>query len=128
MRRPEQFAGHPGKVGRAYRAVCLRVIDGDTYDFMVDLGFYTYAYITVRLAGVDTPEINTKDSAEKLRGLAAKAFATELLLGKPCMLYTEKDAETFGRFVASVDVFDSLHREFFNVEGALRDAGHAVLS
>lgn len=62
-----------------YNAKCLRVIDGDTIEARIDLGFYVWVERTLRLRGVNTPEIRTKDLSEKRRGQAAKKRVEELL-------------------------------------------------
>jgi micrococcal nuclease len=60
-----------------YGATLLKVIDGDTVELMVDLGFSVHHKIRVRLYGVNTPESRTKDLAEKELGLKAKKFTEE---------------------------------------------------
>ena len=62
-----------------YNATILRVVDGDTVDVMVDLGFSIHKKIRVRLYGIDAPESRTRDLAEKKLGLAAKARFKEIL-------------------------------------------------
>jgi micrococcal nuclease len=63
-----------------YRCVIIRVVDGDTVDVDIDLGFGVwFRNQRVRLKGIDTPESRTKDLAEKAHGLAAKSRLTELL-------------------------------------------------
>ena len=62
-----------------YKATVLRVVDGDTVDALVDLGFSTHRKIRVRLYGIDAPESRTRDLEEKKRGLAAKARLVEIL-------------------------------------------------
>ena len=62
-----------------YNAKLIRVIDGDTIDCMIDLGFDIFIKERVRLAGIDTPEIRTKDLEEKKRGFIAKERVEELL-------------------------------------------------
>jgi len=62
-----------------YNASLIRIVDGDTIEAMVDLGFYTWKKVTIRLYGIDTPETRTKDLEEKARGFAAKTRLTELL-------------------------------------------------
>ena len=62
-----------------YGARVLDVIDGDTIDLMIDLGFNIHHKIRVRLYGVNTPESRTKDLAEKEMGLKAKAFTKDWL-------------------------------------------------
>lgn len=107
-RKPSEFVDHP--VGYAYardhgffRAHCKHVTDGDTGDFYVDLGMGKYAYETIRLHDFDTAEIfSPKSPAERKHGLEAKARVESLLLDKPCLIRTFRDAETFGRYVADV--------------------------
>ena len=62
-----------------YNAKCLKVVDGDTVDATVDLGFDTWKKIRIRLVGINTPETRTRDLEEKAKGLAAKNFLIDLL-------------------------------------------------
>ena len=62
-----------------YNAKLDRVVDGDTIDAVVDLGFDTWKFIRVRLVGINTPESRTRDLEEKARGLAAKDFVVKML-------------------------------------------------
>lgn len=62
-----------------YKAEVLRVVDGDTIDVRVSLGFDTYTKKRVRLYGIDTPETRTKDLEEKERGFDAKERLIEIL-------------------------------------------------
>ena len=62
-----------------YNAKCLRVVDGDTVDVMIDLGFSTWKKVRVRLDGINTPESRTRDKEEKKRGLAAKARLQQII-------------------------------------------------
>lgn len=62
-----------------YGAKVLNVVDGDTVDLMIDLGFDIHHKIRVRLFGVNTPESRTKDAAEKEMGLKAKSFTKDWL-------------------------------------------------
>ena len=62
-----------------YNAKTLRVVDGDTVDAMIDLGFDTWKKVRIRMHGINAPESRTRDLEEKKRGLAAKARLTELL-------------------------------------------------
>ena len=62
-----------------YNAKVLRVVDGDTIDVLIDLGFSTHRKIRVRLYGINTPESRTRDLAEKKLGLAAKVRLIEIL-------------------------------------------------
>lgn len=57
-----------------YRCTLLKVIDGDTVDVSIDLGFDHSFRARVRLYGIDTPELRTKDKEEKKRGKEAAEF------------------------------------------------------
>jgi micrococcal nuclease len=60
-----------------YRAKVLRVVDGDTVDVMLELGFNVSLKERVRLYGINAPESRTRDKSEKVKGLAAKDFVVE---------------------------------------------------
>jgi micrococcal nuclease len=62
-----------------YKAKVVKVVDGDTLDAMIDLGFNTWVKKRIRLAGLDAYEARTRDKAEKKKGLAAKARVVEVL-------------------------------------------------
>ena len=84
-----------------YRAKVKRVIDGDTVDVDVDLGFGIWQKNErVRIMGIDTPESRTRNKIEKKFGLAAKA-KLKLLLGKKTVLKTtinKKGVDMKGKF------------------------------
>ena len=56
-----------------------RVVDGDTCDALIDLGFDTFVKKRIRFYGVDTWESRTRNKEEKVKGLAAKAYVKDLL-------------------------------------------------
>ena len=60
-----------------YGATILKVVDGDTVDLMVDLGFSVHHKIRVRLYGINTPESRTKNLQEKELGLKAKKYVED---------------------------------------------------
>jgi micrococcal nuclease len=62
-----------------YNAKLDRVVDGDTVDALVDLGFDTWKKVRIRMHGMNAPESRTRDLEEKARGLAAKNRLIELL-------------------------------------------------
>lgn len=62
-----------------YGATLLRVVDGDTIDALIDLGFKTFVKNRIRYMGIDTWESRTRDLEEKKKGKAAKARNKELL-------------------------------------------------
>lgn len=78
-----------------------RVIDGDTYDIILDLGFYTTHTIRVRLKGVDTPEVFGKNTSEA--GKIASAYVKDLIENKRVVVQTYKNApSSFNRWEADV--------------------------
>lgn len=104
-----EFSSHPTRMElpfTAYRAICKEVYDGDTYTMLVDLGFHTYVTIRVRLNGVDIPELDAKDPTVRMAGLAARNQLRRLLLDQPCIIYTQKDTQSFNRWVADVYLAD----------------------
>jgi len=62
-----------------YNAICTRVVDGDTIDARVDLGFNIWIECRVRLEGIDAPETRTKNLEEKEAGLKTKAFLQRIM-------------------------------------------------
>lgn len=87
-----------------YGAKIEKVIDGDTIDLSIDLGFNIHHKTRVRLYGVDTPESRTVNKAEKEAGLKAKDFAKEWSEKYPSVIIeTVKDkGEKYGRILANV--------------------------
>ena len=77
-----------------YSATVLKVIDGDTLDVMIDLGFSIHHKARVRLYGVNTPESRTKDLAEKEMGLKAKTFTSD---------WTTRHRQVFIKTIAGKD-------------------------
>lgn len=90
-----------------YRCKIKKVVDGDTVDIDIDLGFdVILSNQRVRLYGIDTPESRTRDKEEKRFGLAAKEFL-KTMLGKEGTLKTHKDATgKFGRILGEFIVYD----------------------
>ena len=62
-----------------YSCKLVRVVDGDTADAMIDLGFNTWVKKRIRFMGVDAWESRTRNKEEKVKGLAAKAYVKDLL-------------------------------------------------
>lgn len=76
----------------------VRVVDGDTVDILVDLGFGLTKKERVRVAGIDTPESRTRDLYEKKLGKEAAAYLTEQLEDGNIIIKTEKDGK-YGRML-----------------------------
>lgn len=115
-----------------YRATIIKVVDGDTVDVDIDLGFgIIMKDERVRIMGIDTPESRTRDKVEKKFGLAAKARLKQLL-GKTCTLKTQinKDGEDmkgkFGRILGDFSVYDTTTDSYKNVTEIMIAEHHAV--
>jgi micrococcal nuclease len=81
------------------------VVDGDTIDVLIDLGFDILFQSRVRLAGIDTPESRTKDLKEKALGLESKEYLKKALKdAKSVVIKTEKmdSSEKYGRILGWV--------------------------
>ena len=111
-----------------YRAKLIKVVDGDTVDVDIDLGFGVWLKDErVRIMGIDTPESRTRDQVEKLFGLAAKKRVQELLEKNVVLkTFAAKDGEDMkGKFGRILGDF------YIESEGKLLtevmiDEGHAV--
>ena len=116
-----------------YKCKVVKVVDGDTVDVDIDLGFGIWMKNErVRIMGIDTPESRTRDLVEKKFGLAAKERLKQLL-GESTVLRTQiaKNGEdmkgTFGRILGDFDVYDAQTDAVRPVTKILIDEGHAVL-
>ena len=108
-----------------YNATCLRVIDGDTVDCIIDLGFSIQHKVRVRLAGIDTPETRTRDLDEKKRGLEAKDRVIELINknNSKFIIKTEYDRTgKYGRVIGTI----FLSSESESLNDLLVTEGHAL--
>ena len=100
-----------------------RVVDGDTCDAMIDLGFKTWVKKRIRFKGVDCWESRTRDLDEKKKGLAAKAYTKELLENSDEGKFVLKSygLGKYGRVLA--DLFVKGHEQ--SVNQLLIENGHA---
>ena len=98
-----------------YNCTIDRVVDGDTVDVDIDLGFGVWMQKQrIRLYGVDTPESRTRDAEEKIYGNLAKKFVEERLpVGSKQKLRTKLDGKgKFGRILGEFVIYDGkTHRE-----------------
>jgi micrococcal nuclease len=87
-----------------YPCKIVRIIDGDTVDVDIDLGFGIWIHKErVRLYGIDTPESRTRDLVEKKYGFAAKDYLTGMLNDTQIILKTHKDDKgKFGRILGEL--------------------------
>ena len=108
-----------------YRAKVVRVIDGDTVDVNIDLGFSTVLKKQrVRLMGIDTPESRTRDLVEKLFGKASKKHLTHLLSEGNITLVSH-DKGKFGRILGELFVHNE-DESVINVNKQMILDHHAV--
>ena len=105
-----------------YKCKVTNVVDGDTVDVDIDLGFGVWLRDQrVRLHGIDTPESRTSDPSEKLYGKAAAEFLKKWLDGGDVTIKTHKDERgKFGRILGELWVFDT------NVNRKMIEEHHAV--
>ena len=105
-----------------YRCEVVHIVDGDTVDVDIDLGFGVWLKKErIRLVGIDTPESRTRDLEEKKYGLAAKEFLTKWLSAGNIVLKTQKDAEgKFGRILGELWYND------VNINQKMVEEHHAV--
>ena len=90
----------------SYFCKLQRVVDGDTIDVNIDLGFSVWHKARVRMLGIDTPESRTRNLEEKALGLASKARLKELLKGQRLDIECSKEHGKFGRVLAVVFATD----------------------
>jgi micrococcal nuclease len=112
-----------------YQCKIVRVIDGDTTDVDIDLGFGVWMKKQrVRFYGVDTPESRTSDKEEKVYGLMAKEFVKSYLpKGSTQVLRTHKDGVgKYGRILGEFVVYDVGHDRETTVNQLLIDTYNAV--
>lgn len=89
-----------------YKATVERIVDGDTYDLEVDLGFSVKIKHRFRLNGIDTPEIwRPKSEAEREHGEAATEFVTNLMAGSIVTVKSHK-LGIYGRYDADITLSD----------------------
>ena len=106
-----------------YKAKIVRVIDGDTVDALVDLGFETHVHRRLRLFGIDAPEIR---GPSREHGEAAKEYLASLVDQCEVLVSTTRDKrEKYGRYLAKIYVPDKEGLLLLDVCAALVYEGHA---
>ena len=105
-----------------YKCKLVKVVDGDTIDVDIDLGFGVWLQKQrIRLYGIDTPESRTSDDVEKIYGMAAKDFLIKWTNSGGLSIKTHKDAKgKFGRILGEIWCFNT------NVNEKLIEEHHAV--
>ena len=107
-----------------YGAKRLRVVDGDTADVMIDLGFSTWVKARLRFKGVDTWEKRTRDLEEKKKGIAASEFTKKHLeLNDGKFVIQSYGKGKYGRVLA--EIFVNIDGEETSLNKLLIENGHA---
>ena len=108
-----------------YRSNLLKIIDGDTIDVDLDLGFsVVLKKQRIRLYGINTPESRTRDLEEKRYGLAAKARLRELLeSAESITVKTAIDKKARGKYGR---ILGTIYADDINVNEKLVEEGHAI--
>ena len=112
-----------------YKIKLDRVIDGDTIDAYIDLGFNVSVKKRIRFVGINTPESRTRDLEEKARGLAAKDRLKAILEGAGTIQLNSHGVGKYGRCLGElhVDVVDGKDcLTLVNENKLLIKEGHAV--
>ena len=118
-----------------YKCKILRVVDGDTVDVDIDLGFGVWMHKErVRINGIDTPESRTRDKEEKVFGLAAKDRVKELLpIGSMQVLKTEIDKSgedkkgKFGRILGDFQIYYPAYDRYGKLtEALIKELGYGL--
>ena len=112
-----------------YKVKLDRVIDGDTIDCMIDLGFDVSTKKRIRFLGINTPESRTRDLEEKKKGLEAKARLKEILENANEIHLDSHGLGKYGRVLGQlhVDHVDNVTSPtMINVNELLIKEGHAV--
>ena len=108
-----------------YRSNLIKIIDGDTIDVDLDLGFsVVLKKQRIRLYGINTPESRTRDLEEKRYGLAAKARLRELLeAAETIVVKTAIDKKARGKYGR---ILGTIYADDINVNDKLLEEGHAI--
>lgn len=98
-----------------YKAHILRVIDGDTVEANIDVGFKINYHTNVRLAGLNAPELNQPD------GPIVKARLIELVMNKPNTVIVSKSLDKYGRVLGTIYVDGvSINQQLIDEKLAIR--------
>lgn len=119
VKKAKAVAFDPSLALYTYKALVLRVIDGDTCVAELDLGFRMSSSQTLRLLGIDTPELRSHDPLERAQAAAASQRLQVLIQGKRIIVRTTK-ADSFGRYLAQIWLEDGT-----DINQLLLDEGYA---
>jgi micrococcal nuclease len=91
----------------SYQAVVTNVVDGDTIDALVDLGFYVQVNVRFRLFGINTQETNDQDPAKRDLAIKAKQYVIDNLLNKKVSIRSHK-TDKYGRWLGEIFIDNAL--------------------
>ena len=113
-----------------YRGKLERVVDGDTIDALIDVGFDIWVKKRIRYKGIDTWESRTRDLAEKEKGLQAKARNKELLMEVSSksgyFRLKSHGVGKYGRVLGEIFIEDTEGKQY-NINETLISEGHAYV-
>jgi len=113
-----------------YNAKCTRVVDGDTIDAEIDLGFDIKVKKRIRLGGINAPESRTRNKVEKKLGLAAKERLKEIMDGAAnCFELESSEIGKFGRVIGKLHIDKIAGKDVITkvcINDCLVREGHAV--
>ena len=113
-----------------YRGKLERVVDGDTIDALIDVGFDIWIKKRIRYSGIDTWESRTRDLEEKAKGLEAKARNKELLMEisskSGYFRLKSHGVGKYGRVLGEIFIEDSEGKQW-NINDTLISEGHAYV-
>ena len=113
-----------------YRGKLERVVDGDTIDALIDVGFDIWIKKRIRYSGIDTWESRTRDLAEKAKGLEAKARNKELLMEisskSGYFRLKSHGVGKYGRVLGEIFIEDTEGKQW-NINETLISEGHAYV-
>ena len=113
-----------------YRGKLERVVDGDTIDALIDVGFDIWIKKRIRYSGIDTWESRTRDLAEKAKGLEAKARNKELLMEisskSGYFRLKSHGVGKYGRVLGEIFIEDKEGKQY-NINKTLISEGHAYV-
>lgn len=112
-----------------YKGKVAKIVDGDTMDVMVDLGFHTFKYQRLRLHQIDTPEMNSRNIEERKAARRAKDRLAELCpIDSDTIIYVHKLTGKYGRCIATVycEIKIDNNLELIPVQNILIDEGLGI--
>lgn len=107
-----------------YKIEVLRVIDGDTIDAEIDLGFDISIKKRIRLHGINAPEVRTRDKTEKAKGIKAKEYLEKIIESQNNILYLKSmDKGKYGRCIG---VLFEVDFDNYSINDDMIREGHAT--